>query len=85
MSEWQPIETIPHDGRPVLLLDMNNASPHPDIKIIEGIRYPFPLAGYRIVMTFSSTKNNPILRTPHDMTPTHWCDLPPPPTAGESK
>ena len=71
--EWQPIETAPEDGTPVLLF-----CPRPGVE-------PFQITGYWDLGSDEFGVKSAWRATTHDpiYPPSHWRPLPPPPTEKE--
>jgi hypothetical protein len=82
---WQPIETAPRDGTPILAFNpmfgvyntayTNRWTGEPD-EIAEGSYRGFPCG-------FSSNGLGSFPFGQWDCQPSHWMPLPPPPTEGE--
>lgn len=74
MSEWQPIETAPKDGRQFLVFD-----PHLVVGKSDGIALCIPIPnGFRFNPRIEWTASNGF--GIHSWQPTHWMPLPEPPT-----
>jgi len=72
MSEWQPIETAPKDGRTVLLTDESvGSTPGADDQICFVASWSQGIVGWR-----DDLSN---LHIDRDFTITHWMPLPEPP------
>lgn len=66
---WQPIETAPKDGSPILLGWVGSG-------VSEGL-WRDGMANYWNLSGFYFTDDDPLTAKP--CTPTHWMPLPPPP------
>ena len=67
MSEWQPIETAPRDGAPVLIACVGEC----------GTKWMYVAWSKRSAWRFCERKDGSYYAV-HD-TPTHWMPLPEPP------
>ena len=73
MSTWQPIETAPKDGRPILAYGHIALSNHAIGVVVWSETYGL-----------WDAENDPD-QGPWDSKPTHWMPLPEPPTASEAR
>jgi hypothetical protein len=84
MTDWQPIETAPKDGTPILLFypgpDYDSGNYHSDGEAVgvtmAVVRGRTTANGYLIWEGYYSAVD------PSYATPTHWMPLPEPPTEG---
>lgn len=87
MSDWQPIETAPRDGREILAVDDGGL-----IRVARPKLFPRPL---RHDDDLSTSKPGDVWEvfSDHDncpghtwsMVPTHWMPLPAPPDTGDGR
>lgn len=76
MSDWQPIETAPRDGRPILIWQPDKA--YQPQRNYDDWRYA--IGYWRTDEKIGSWGN----RNSAVVTPTYWMPLPPPPRGVES-
>lgn len=87
MNEWQPIETVPKDGRALLLCWAIDADGNP----IDWNEEPKSSGVFVQVASFSEVVNSwwVYIDTPSDarlhFDPTHWMPLPDPPSTKHQK
>jgi len=86
MSEWQPIETAPRDGTPVLLWAVREGwEDRGPCRICGwGDEYGWSLYGAAGAEPFAGMPRNNRVQRLDQCQPTHWMPLPAPPDKGET-
>lgn len=78
MSEWQPIETAPKDGTPILVFSPYEKRDEPTNIIVARYGTANGEEFWDYCEEMLSNVSGEI-----DPSPTHWMPLPPPPKGGE--
>lgn len=77
-TDWQPIETAPRDGTPILVFDPTR----PDHRELDGKIYDNPRYAISYYRTWYPPNSQWMWgnRNSSECSPTHWMPLPPIPT-----